>query len=363
MANYKCNQCGHTFKSGDYIDECPKCQSRKIEPVESALSGFLKQNWRIIAVSALVILVVILVFILLTDNQANSKYQVTFSGFNDGIEIIIYEYALDKSGEPGKRSRLSSSEAEDIIDAYQFRVTDNAGRDVTLEGTKIYPCPDDKTDTLVLRWQNSKKFPLRNPENTEEVYYFNLKSSKPNSKANCSSPQKPLRILSVEPVKNCKLKVATNKDNKEVKISITGKNGKYREKLIWNAEDYDRINVWAAFEGDTVAFQRNGDKFQAYGCMECTQETLNAMKNKLTSAGNSYGANPGDRDKMSQFKDILSGEPTFYIDGEKIGVWADFYNELRMRYQNNRATYKFSTSGLKINSSNCTIERIEFVKQ
>ncbi|MFW5983032.1 MAG: hypothetical protein ACOCQ4_00910 [bacterium] len=366
MANYKCNQCGHAFKSNAYIDECPKCRSRKIEPVEGVFQQFLKKNWRILTIIVLIIATGVLVFTTLIDTGSNHKYQVTFSGFDDGVEIVIYKYTINKDGKKEERERLATGKAEKIVDAYQFKVIDNIQRTVARQGTKIYPCAKGKTDTLAIKWNNNEKYPLLYPDQTEEVYYFTLKSNEPNKQANCRNPKEKIRILSVDPISKCRLKVTTNKDSTGMKdqvlISINGKEGPFENKRIWSAKNYNKINIYAVLQGDTAAAPGNGAGFYPHDCVECNDEKIANLRQNLINAGNAYGTNPDDVNKVNKFRKLIANSnPVFYLNGNKIGDWSTFKNKLNVESFNNAdSKYKIMANGLRINESNCTVSRIEF---
>ena len=361
MASYHCNNCGINF-SGDEFEKgeeivCPDCQSDEIEKTEAPISGFIKRYWILL----LIVSVLIIVLLMLTINGDGQKktYQINFTNFEDGVKIQIEKWV--KENEEWVKAPGKPDNYEDILSAYNFRIKDNKGRRLDLYDGKFYPCPTNQTDTISIEWQNSSKFPLNKPNNTEKILYFEMEAENPNSKANCEPPPEELEITGVNPLPECSLKVTTNKDatpdSADIRISIHGVDGTFRTQRIWDAHGYNEINVWATLENDTTGYVRNGDVFNGINCDTCN---LKSLRKTLIQRGNKYGKSPDNKDFMMSFGGIVNnnGNPTFYINGEEIGVWDDFSVEVRKRYFNDGTV--FEISDLHINEDNCIIQSIEF---
>ncbi len=84
-------------------------------------------------------------------------------------------------------------------------------------------------------------------------------------------------ITGIQQIRPCLIVIRTIYDNipqgEEVWCSITGKDGFwYKNKTdsehhkLFSASSLKTYKIWAAFRGDTVSYNRNGDKIEGFGC-------------------------------------------------------------------------------------------------
>ena len=145
-------------------------------------------------------------------------------------------------------------------------------------------------------------------------------------------------------------------------ISITGRNGSYKNKRIWDAEDYDTIKVWGYLEGktDTIAYQGNRNILEPIGCDKMEPGEIADLKKQLIEAGNAYGGDPVNTNYRNRLNNSIIGNPDFYIDGEFIGEWADFTNKVSIRHLNYKDKFKMASNGAILDQNNGRVLEMRF---
>lgn len=369
MPTYNCANCGQQFKGSEFLDECPNCSSEDFQKVDPPVLKFFKRAWPFLIVIGVLALAIPYLLPLLQQEGAKGSakdstqtqsvsYELAFEPFDKGIAIKLEEWK--KTGNGYKVNPLSETKVASLIDKLNIRASDNMGRKVTLKNGKFYPCPNDNTDTLLIKWNQSQAYPIRDRNETKAVKYFTLKAEKPHPKANCEMPEPPLKITNVSfSATNCRISVQTNRKNTEdILVSITGKDGNYEAKNTWEASEINEYNIWALEGGDTVGYILNGNPIGE--CVDCNQAKMDKQKAAAIKAANAYGKNPTNLTALSKFKKLIDASNTdFYVDGNKLGGWSDFYNKAKLRYENENVQYEVKS----IQIERCKIRAVKFVSK
>ena len=249
MANFKCKQtdCGHEFTGSDYTDQCEKCGSFNIEssssdgPVGKLLNWF-KEN-KIVGYGLVIIFLgLLLVSTCESDTEAKKVFPNKYSLKVKVIENHFLLEALIWTTSDGKRYSNSDKILPKAKMKQLFYFEDKTGERYLIRNeNEIYPCNNE--DYLIIMKPISSETIVREVGKKQIA-----KIENPKTKLDCGPEFTNLIIENARKTNNCEVKVTTNMDEMDgakIMISISGKDGEFKNKRILNAKGLTKFNVWA----------------------------------------------------------------------------------------------------------------------
>ncbi len=329
--NYTCKNCSNVFIGSEYTDQCYNCNSSNIEAEQKTKvtipTGGLKNGKIYLIIAA--IIVVLLIFFIGCPKKPETKYSMIIkqtSPSNPYLEIELWSY---KSNDSLKKTPVAYTDVDNILHDYVMI----GGKQIKIQDeNRIYLCKNyNRVFTIngLPQYDETKDLTC----NTE----FNLNGSAESSKAECPLVLDATQI-NVSSTNDCKLVVSVNQNLKgqELLISVTGPEGPFEKKKIWDRKNLSILDVYVYLEGEekanAVAYSQNGSQLYSAGCVTLDPEEI--IK-KFTSNLGEFCINPRDKAAQKAFQAYMnahSTSPIIKLNGKNVDM-AEFQTEIRINSQ------------------------------
>jgi hypothetical protein len=332
--NYTCKNCSNVFIGSEYTDQCYNCNSSNIEAEQKTKvtipTGGLK-NVKIYLIIAAIIVVLLIFFIGCPGckDGSGTKYEMKVtqtSPSNPFLEIELWSY---KSNDSLKKTPVAYTEVDKIL------------HDFVLIGGKRIRIQDENRIYLCKNYNGNFTINgLSNYDDTKElkcITAFELNGIAESSKAECPLVLDATQI-NVSSTNDCKLVVSVNQDLKgqELLISVTGPDGPFEKKKIWDRKNLNILDVYVYLVGEekanAVAYLQNGSQLYTAGCVPIDPEEI--IKNFSSNLGG-FCINPKDRAAQKAFQAYMnahSTNPVIKLNGKNVDI-AEFQTEIRINSQ------------------------------
>jgi DNA-directed RNA polymerase subunit RPC12/RpoP len=352
---YKCDDCSHEFDGNDFTDECPKCSSRNIVPLSSTSAGgvgdtiknaqeFIKNNKIVVGIIALVI--VLLLFFSKCGDEPKVEYDVKIIQPEDANYLEVKMTRMDE-----ETNKQIDVPAKKILTWIEKKVIINNGDPVDIQDdNRIYLCPNHVGNvriTITPKPLTKLKGLSENKKTKVESCNFNLDGISESDKAGCAAlplQQSEVRVVSE---KGCKLKVVVSRDlkGKSAFISVTGQDGTYENKTIWDRKSLinKKQDVWVVIEGNDKSTATpatgNGDIIPDG---DCTPKDYSKLIDEFKKLANEFGRDPQNRSAQRLFQAFLNQKFTIqviYLNNVLVDI-NELQNKMRVNAANDGKQYR-----------------------
>jgi hypothetical protein len=384
LIKFNCNNCQHHWDGNDFTTECPVCNSGNIEKFK--MTRAVNGKWILVAFTVIALLGVTG---LLLNELSSSRPKNPISP----IETIPRETPQKPIENKGAGNVSDEKKRNDfkveVIERSQWFyvkirkydglkyisidpnsitriINSRTGKTIQHDNGKLLLCTEDEGNFVGLKIYFEHEGQTRINKTTAQL---SLYGRNPSSASNCGSPMKSHHIKILRNSSKCTdyididKSVGVNKSN--VYISVTGKNGKYQRRWVWNVEENlgDKYDVWVAHKGDTIPAYRTGDK-KVGSCG--SKVNAGQVLTEIESVALSFGNNPTNSKQRSKLKDLLStfgASPVCYLNGKQLNGFSQMAIDMKDIYKNNGGSVQFTLkSKPRLLSDNKTIQ-IEYIEK
>lgn len=249
MEKFKCNDCQHEFNGSEYTTECPNCSSNNII-TQSKGGGIIEKFFKFIKKHKFILigflLLVIALLIFSGEKKPDNPQQKLKLIFPNGVVNNNHYQIMLKDETSGRVIPLKNPKKYGIT----FNAKNLDEQIIIIKNGIIAPCFDEEKENITISWKINKKNKKNFTGNTlnfpNRTMTFNNKSKQNYSKAECFYIPK---IEVYQNLKNCNIEIKCDNWNENIKISINGKKGEYKNRKIWeyNPEIMipgEKIDVW-----------------------------------------------------------------------------------------------------------------------
>lgn len=361
---YKCSSCEHSFVGDDFTSECEKCQSEQLKVVSNGsripnfsglLDSFKKYKFPIFIFIGLILL---LMFSRSCSKETNTGYLIeSIKQVDNYLEVNVLKVSVDSDGRIVKGNSDENKKypyIDDLNDIINETSIVNFGKVKIQDKNRIYLCKENEGPVSIkFEFKNSKL----KPQTKSAVFKLIGEASE---MANCLIQPITSTEISVKEIANCKLKVtlSRNLNGVPLMVSVTGKNGPYESKEIWDRKGLTKQNIFVYIKGqDTsmaVEAQGNGSIISSAGCVICDSKNLAPQ---FLVIANNYLTDPSNRDLQKPFQNFIITKFTqvqIKLDGQLVNDLSSFQNVIRVNFLNNGRKYKID--GMPEITSNCGLK-------
>jgi hypothetical protein len=361
---YTCGNCNHTFIGDDFTTECEKCQSEQLKVISSGaeipnLYGLLDSIKKYkFPISIFIVLILILFFSRFITKETSTGYFIeSIKQVDNYLEVNVLKVSVDSEGRPVNGNNYENKKTVfngDLNDIIIGASIVNFGKVKILDKNRIYLCKENEGPiSLKFDFKNSKLKSITKSANFKLI-------GEASEKAGCQNLPISSTEISVKEIANCKLKVTVSRNLKGVPlmVSVTGKNGPYESKEIWDRNGLSKQNIFVYIQGqDTsmaVGSQGNGSIISSAGCVNCDSKSLSPQFNTIV---NNYLKDPSDRDFQKPFQNFIITKFTdvqIKLNGQLINDLSTFQNIIRVNFLNNGRKYEID--GIPEITPNCVLK-------
>jgi hypothetical protein len=352
---YKCDDCSHEFDGNDFTDECPKCNSRNIVPISDNIGGgiweiikkaqeFIKNNKIIVGIIALVI--VLLLFFSKCGDEPKVEYDVKIIQPKDANYLEVKMTRMDE-----ETNKQVDVPAKKILSLIEKKVIINNGDPVDIQDdNRIYLCPNHvgRLRITITPKPLTKLKGLSEDKKTKvESSDFKLDGITESDKANC--PALPLNSSEIEVKfeKGCKLRVVVSRNlkGKSVFVSVTGPDGPFEHKMVWDRKSLANKtqDIYFLIEGNdkSTATPATGNG----GIIpdgDCTPKDYSKLIDEFKKLANEFGRDPQNRSAQRLFQAFLNQKFTIqviYLNNVLVDI-NELQNKMRVNAANDGKQYR-----------------------
>ena len=240
---YICNENGEIFEGSSFVNKCPECDSTNIQPYKEK-GGSLFETLKDYILKNKIVFGGIFIFLFLLILKPSSddgekqltKYELDFVRDQSSVKLILVD--------ENKQRKAYNSSLHAWLNL-KIRFIDDSGLEYILSSKQNAFLACENGD-VVFSWDNNSKrlLGIYSKINSKRVNDL-IKSSKCND---CCLPLVDILDVNVNQSRNCLVSIKFNIDfDKNVMVSINGKNGEYKNKQFYEYEE--DMDIWAYYKG------------------------------------------------------------------------------------------------------------------
>ena len=313
---YKCNDCDIIFEGSSFVNKCPECDSTNIQPYKEKGDSLFETIKDYILKNKIVfggVFVFLFLLILKPSSDVGekqlTKYELDFVKQQSSVKLFLVD--------ENKQRIAFDSRLHSWLNL-KTRFVDDSGLEYILNPKQNAFLACEKGD-IVFSWDNNSKRLLDIYSNMNSKRINDLiKSSKCDD---CCLPLVDILDVNVNQSKNCLVSIKFNIDfDKNVMVSINGKNGDYKNKQFYDYEE--DMDIWAYYKG-AKDYKDNYNQPIDNSCTppeKLTATEISEIKTKTENIINEFLANSDN--PPNSFWLFYDQNPSvkFVVKGNEVGM-------------------------------------------
>ena len=349
--DYTCNNCGHQFLGTEFHYQCTECNSEDTKAKKDAFSPKIRKK-SIIIFAGIAILILVLIKICTytpCPEVLNFRYSIQLDSSEVGYKIIIQVKPLGTSEDINCINAMEKPKLKSIVNAENSAQIIEFDKKTNL----LTLCPDQDINIITVNFFHNNKL------NSEKIpVKINLKHPTIVNNRNCPIHPEPSDFILTRNSKDCTYKLDLSQGGKSkgldlqrFKISVTGKDGPYKENVPIPITDFGEVFAVFLYSGaDSTEFIENGSPVD--GCKKLDREQI---QNYATAVLKRYLSQPTSRDNRHSFRELnRMYDVKIYLNSNPVDM-VFFENKIEVDYENT-SSVKYQLIDVKIEDKVNTIQ-------